>query len=62
MPGKFHGQKSLAGYNPWGLKESDMTEAAEHTNRVFFTEQVVLCAFLFKTLMFFFRKVLWKLF
>ena len=23
--GKFHGQKSLAGYSPWGLKESDMT-------------------------------------
>ena len=21
-----HGQRSLAGYNPWGLKESDMTE------------------------------------
>ena len=26
LPGKFHGQRSLAGYNPWGLKESDMTE------------------------------------
>ena len=25
-PGKFHGQKSLAGYSPWGRKESDMTE------------------------------------
>ena len=22
-PGKFHGQKSLAGYSPWVLKESD---------------------------------------
>jgi len=21
-----HGQRSLAGYNPWGHKESDMTE------------------------------------
>ena len=21
-----HGQRSLAGYSPWGLKESDMTE------------------------------------
>ena len=21
-----HGQKSLAGYSPWGCKESDMTE------------------------------------
>ena len=25
-PGKFHGQRSLAGYNPWGHKESDMTD------------------------------------
>ena len=24
--GKFHGQRSLAGYSPWGLKESEMTE------------------------------------
>ena len=23
---KFHGQRSLAGYSPWGHKESDMTE------------------------------------
>ena len=26
-PGKFHGQRSLAGYSPWGPKESDMTES-----------------------------------
>ena len=25
-PGEFHGQRSLAGYSPWGHKESDMTE------------------------------------
>ena len=24
LPGKSHGQRSLAGYSPWGLKESDM--------------------------------------
>ena len=23
----LHGQRSLAGYSPWGRKESDMTEA-----------------------------------
>ena len=23
LPGKFHGQRSLAGYSPWGLKESE---------------------------------------
>ena len=26
LPGKFHGQRSLAGYSPWGHKESDSTE------------------------------------
>ena len=26
LPGEFHGQRSLAGYNPWDLKELDMTE------------------------------------
>ena len=30
MPGKSHGQRSLAGYSPWGHKESDRTEATEH--------------------------------
>ena len=26
LPGKSHGQRSLEGYSPWGLQESDMTE------------------------------------
>ena len=26
LPGEFHGQRILAGYNPWGHKELDMTE------------------------------------
>ena len=26
LPGEFHGQRSLVGDCPWGLKESDMTE------------------------------------
>jgi len=25
LPGKFHGQKSLEGYSPWGRKELDLT-------------------------------------
>ena len=25
LPGEFHGQGSLAGYSPWGRKESDTT-------------------------------------
>ena len=26
LPGKSHGQRSLAGYSPWGRKESDIIE------------------------------------
>ena len=26
LPGEFHGQRSLAGYSPWGCKELDTTE------------------------------------
>ena len=26
MPGESHGQRSLAGYSPWGRKEFDTTE------------------------------------
>ena len=27
VPGESYGQRSLAGYNPWGRKELDTTEA-----------------------------------
>ena len=26
LPGEFHGQRRLAGYSPWGGRESDMTK------------------------------------
>ena len=26
LPGKYHGQRNLAGYSPWGCKESDRNE------------------------------------
>ena len=26
LPAESHGQRSLAGYSPWGFKESEMTE------------------------------------
>ena len=32
LPGESHGQMSLAGYSPWGHKESDMTELLTHTH------------------------------
>ena len=28
LPGESHGQRSLAGYSPWGHEESDMIECA----------------------------------
>ena len=31
LPGESHGQRSLAGYSPQGRKESDTTEASQHT-------------------------------
>ena len=30
---RIHGQRSLAGYSPWGHKESDMTEVTQHVHR-----------------------------
>ena len=30
LPGKFRGERSLAGYNPWDLKELDMTDSHFH--------------------------------
>ena len=35
LPGKSPGQRSLAGYNPWGCRELDMTEATEQANVYF---------------------------
>ena len=28
---RIHGQRNLAGYSPWGHKESDMTNTHTHT-------------------------------
>ena len=30
FPGEFHGQRSLAGHSPRGLKEADMSEQLTH--------------------------------
>ena len=32
LSGEFHGQRSLTGYSPWGLKEPDMTEQLNNNN------------------------------
>ena len=31
LPGESQGQRSLAGYSPWGHRESDTTERLTHT-------------------------------
>ena len=36
LPGKSHGQKSLAGYSPWGCKELDTaTEQQQQENQTY---------------------------
>ena len=34
LPGKSHGQRSLADYSPWGCKESDTTEQLNNTKSI----------------------------
>ena len=42
LPGKFHGQRSLACYSPWTHKESDMTEHA--CTRFSLDEKEIYCS------------------
>ena len=35
LPGESHGQRNLAGYSPWGHKQSDMTEWLSTHGRTF---------------------------
>ena len=37
LPGKSHGQRSLVGYSPWGLKELDTTEASLSLSQLCFS-------------------------
>ena len=47
LPGKYHEQRSLAGYSPWGHKELDMTEQLSFTqNFLFQCVSVILHFFL----------------
>ena len=36
LPGKSHGQRSLAGYSPWGRKESDTSEVTSLSLQFYF--------------------------
>ena len=44
LPGESHGQGSLAGYSPWGRKESNTTEVTQHAC-IFHPPQHLLCFF-----------------
>ena len=41
LPRKFHSQRSLESYSPWGHKESDMTEQLTHT-QLFYLKNVII--------------------
>ena len=44
LPGKPHGQRSLAGYSPWGPKELDMNEQlSTHTHLLALTVSLSSC-------------------
>ena len=45
LPGEFHGQRSLAGYIPWGCKESNTTEGLSltHMYNLFLAELGLHC-------------------
>ena len=42
LPGESHGQRSLAGYSPWGRKESDRTEQLSLSLTITESEIVIL--------------------
>ena len=42
LPGEFQGQKSLAGYSPWGCKELDITEQLTLFSFVYILHKVFL--------------------
>ena len=42
LPGESHGQRSLAGYSPRGLRESDTTEVTERTHTGYLPPECLL--------------------
>ena len=47
LPGKFHRQRSLVGYSPWGHRELDMTkELSMHTQTRTTIQLKELCSML----------------
>ena len=42
LPGEFHGQRSLAGYSPWGCKESGMPEQLSDCEKPYIKSRIQL--------------------
>ena len=42
LPGESHGQRGLAGYSPWGHKESDTTEQLDNNKQYDIMEDIKL--------------------
>ena len=51
LPGKSHGQRSLADYSPWGRKESDMTERLHFPYFPLITHPFIIFLYLFPLFM-----------
>ena len=44
LPGEFHGQRSLAGYSPWGHKDLDTTEQLSmQAHNYYLNSSILLC-------------------
>ena len=41
LPGECHGQRSLAGYSPWGRRESNMIEVTQNDFRLYCNGTVI---------------------
>ena len=50
LPGESRGQRSLAGYSPWGRKESERTEMAEHAQVYLLGPAICFCTRAFRLL------------
>ena len=48
LPGKAYGQRSLAGYGPWGHEESETTERlSTHTHTYVYLQNICTHAFIY---------------
>ena len=61
LPGASHGQRSLAGYSPWGRKESNMSERLSTEHFISKFGQAVRVSSVFTSLIYLIKDVKRKL-